>query len=92
MESKVIHIKEASKFSFEKDGKESVLEYVMVNENTINMIHTYVPPELRGHQIAASLVTSGLDYAEKNNLKVIPTCSYVRAFAMRNEKYKKLLA
>ena len=92
MEYKVTHNKNASKFSTINEGKESVLDYVMVDSKTINMIHTYVPVELRGRQIAASLVKAGLEFAEENNLKVIPTCSYVRTYINRNDNYKKLLA
>ncbi len=89
---KITHNKNASKFFTINEGKESVLEYIMVNSKTINMIHTYVPVEMRGRQIAASLVEAGLEYAEENNLKVIPSCSYVRTYINGNEKYKKLIA
>ncbi len=92
MEYKVTHNKNASKFSTINEGKESVLEYIMVSSTTMNMIHTYVPTEQRGRQIAASLVKAGLEYAEENNLKVIPSCSYVRTYINRNDAYKKLLA
>ncbi len=92
MEYKVSHNKSASKFFTINEGKESVLEYIMVNSNTMNMIHTFVPVELRGRQIAASLVKAGLDFAEENNLKVIPSCSYVRTYINRNNKFKKLIA
>ncbi len=92
MEYKVIHNQSLSKFSTLNEGKESVLEYIMVNKNTINMIHTYVPVEQRGRQIAAALVKTGLEYAMEKNLKVIPTCSYVRTYINRNAKFKNLLA
>ena len=92
MEYKITHNVNASKFSIINEGKESVLEYIMVDKDTMNMIHTYVPPELRGKQIAAFLVKAGLDYAEENNLKVIPSCSYVRTYINRNDEYKKLIA
>lgn len=92
MEYKVTHNKNASKFYSVNEGKESVLNYIMVDNNTMNMIHTYVPVELRGRQIAASLVKAGLEYAEENNLKVIPSCSYARTYINRNVDYKKLLA
>ncbi len=92
MEYKVTHNKSASKFSTINDGRESVLEYIMVNSETMNMIHTYVPVEQRGRQIAAFLVKAGLEYAKENNLKVIPSCSYVRTYINRNDVYKKLIA
>ena len=92
MEYKITHNKSASKFFAVNEGKESVLEYIMVDSKTMNMIHTYVPVELRGRQIAASLVKAGLEYAEENNLKIIPSCSYVRTYINRNDEYKKLVA
>jgi len=63
----------------------------MVDKNVINFYHTFVPEKLRGKGIAAKLVEAGLNYAEKNNLRVIPDCSYVRVYIQRNEKYEHLL-
>ena len=39
--------------------------------------HTYVPPELRGHGIAAELVRAMVDDARANGFMIRPVCSYV---------------
>lgn len=49
--------------------------------------HTYVDVKLRGQKIAEKLVDEVVSYAEKNNFKIIPVCSYVVS-KFEDEKYK----
>ncbi|MCH7770967.1 MAG: N-acetyltransferase [Bacteroidetes bacterium] len=58
----------------------------------IRLIFTFTPPKSRGKGIAKIVVEYAFNYAKENNLKVIPTCSYVKAFVKRNDNYKDLLA
>ena len=90
MDIKIIHDQKNHTFKTSTDD-ECCLNYKMVNKKVINFYHTYVPEKLRGQGIAAKLVEAGLNYAEKNNLRVIPDCSYVRVYIERNKKYKSLL-
>ena len=73
------------------DSKEAYLKYIITGEKTINMIKTYVPPELRGKGIAAKVVQAGLLFAQKNNYKVIPTCSYVDTYIEQHPEFSDLL-
>jgi len=57
----------------------------------LNLIHTYVPNALRGKGIASKIVKVALTYAEENNLKIIPSCSYVAAYIQRHKEYEELL-
>ncbi|OGU41155.1 MAG: GNAT family N-acetyltransferase [Ignavibacteria bacterium RIFOXYB2_FULL_35_12] len=86
----VIHDIEKQKFYAVIDDLESHLEYVKVN-NVLNLIHTYVPNALRGKGIASKIVKVALTYAEENNLKIIPSCSYVAAYIQRHKEYEELL-
>ncbi len=88
---KVIHDKQQQKFYSEKDGKESYIRYSMSNKETINILRTFVPPELRNKGLAGEIAKAALEYAKENNLKVIPTCSYVDYFIDKNKEYEKLL-
>jgi predicted GNAT family acetyltransferase len=91
---KIVHDKEQNIFFAIIDGKESYLRYIIPNKETINIILTYVPHEQRQqrHQgIAGKIVKAALDYAKENNLKVIPTCSYVDYFIDVNKEYEELL-
>lgn len=73
------------------EGYEAVVEYTL-KDNVIDLYRTFTPPELRGKGVAGKLVKYALEHAKENNLKVIPTCSYVRGYIERHENYKELLA
>ncbi|GBG82703.1 hypothetical protein CBR_g36233 [Chara braunii] len=47
-------------------------------KSVLNLRHTYVPPRKRGLGLAASLCFFAFDFAKKNNLVVLPTCSYIK--------------
>lgn len=91
MDYKIKHDKKNHKFTITIDDSESYLSYRMQGKEAINFYSTYVPRELRGKGIAAQLVEEGLQFAVKNNLRVIPSCSYVSIYIERNEKYKDLV-
>ncbi len=91
MELEIIHDRDEQKFFTVVNGKESHLTYSLWENGVINFNHTYVPNELRGQGIAAQIVKTGLDYAKENNLKIIPSCSYVDAYFRRHKEYQDLL-
>ena len=63
-----------------------------MNSSAQNPSHTYTDPGLRGKGLAAHVVRAAFEYAKENNLKVVPTCSYVQAFIKRNDEYSELIA
>ncbi len=87
----ILHDIQKQKFYVVVDGLESHLEYVKM-ENVLNLIHTYVPDALRGKGIAGEVVKAALTYAEENELKIIPSCSYVAAYIQRHKEYENLVA
>jgi hypothetical protein len=91
MEPKVIHEKENERFVIYSEGNEVYVEYSMIGSD-INLYHTYTNPALRGKGLAAQVVRAAFEFAKENNLKVIPTCSYVQSFVAKNDKYKELIA
>ncbi|MEJ2113908.1 MAG: GNAT family N-acetyltransferase [Flavobacteriaceae bacterium] len=91
MNPDVIHEKENDRFIIYSEGKESFIEY-RINDDEINLYHTYTDPGLRGKGLAALVVRAAFEYAKENNLKVLPTCSYVQAFIKRNDEYSALIA
>lgn len=88
MEPEVIH--EKKRFVIKVAGKEVYVEFEM-KDDKMDLDHTYTHPELRGKGLAAQVVRAALEYAKENNMKVIPTCSYVRSFISKNDKYKELV-
>jgi predicted GNAT family acetyltransferase len=91
MEKKVIHEEENERFVIYKDGKEAYVEYTP-SEGEFDLYHTHTDPELRGQGLAAQVVRAALEYIKENNMKVVPTCSYVQSFLEKNEEYKELVA
>ena len=91
MEEKAIHEKGNKRFVIYVDKYEAFVEY-NTGEGKLNLHHTHTDPELRGKGLAAQVVRAALEFARKNNLKVVPTCSYVRAFLKKNGEYDELVA
>ncbi len=57
----------------------------------MTVYHTEVPPALEGRGIAGQIVRAVFEHAAGNGLRVRPTCSYVRAWALRHPAVSPLL-
>ena len=90
MEENVIHEKDNERFVIYTEGNEVYVEYTKRN-GELDLHHTFTHPALRGKGLAAQVVRAAFEYAKENNLKVIPTCSYVQAFVRKNGEYKELV-
>lgn len=78
-------------FEIERDGKHARLAYEVDNEGWISLLHTFVPPALRGRGIANELARMGLEYAKKHRLRVDVVCPVVFHFTTELPEYKPLL-
>jgi predicted GNAT family acetyltransferase len=54
--------------------------------------HTFVPPEMRGRQVAQQLVEALVADAREQGFKIVPQCSYVDALFKRHPEWADLLA
>ncbi len=90
MEFEIKHDIENQKFYAVIEKKEAYLKYIITGSGIMNTIKTYVPPELRGKGIAGKIVKEGLMFAQKNNYKIIPSCSYVEDYILRHPEYEEL--
>lgn len=90
-EGVVYHDEVNDRFFLSVEGKESVIDYRKEN-GMLDICHTYVPEELRGHGIASQLVKKVLDYASEQDFRVKPTCPFVASFIQRHEEYNSLVA
>ncbi|MGV3244377.1 GNAT family N-acetyltransferase [Staphylococcus sp. 11261D007BR] len=63
-----------------------------VGNDVIDVNHTYVSPVLRGEGIAKQLFNKVIDKARREQLKIIPTCSYVSHQFEKNEDLNDLKA
>ena len=84
------HDPASATFSIELGGHSSHLEYELKGKEVV-FSHTFVPPALRGHGLAAQLVEAGLQWAEIEGLRVVPACSYVAIYIQRHPHWQSLL-
>ncbi|MCL1980085.1 MAG: N-acetyltransferase [Proteobacteria bacterium] len=80
------------RFDLQIEGKTAVLDYVEQGDRVLVFTHTFVPPDLRGRNLAAILTRFALEDARRQGKKVVPQCSYVAVFMERNKEYADLLA
>ena len=67
------------------DGEEKIAEMTIdVSGSNLTVYHTEVLPKAEGKGLAKKLLASMVDYARKNNLKVIALCPYVHAQFLRH--------
>lgn len=82
----ITHNKEKLSFETTIDGHRAYVTYLL-NNNALDIRHTFVPNELRGGGVAAALVKATYDYAKANNLKPKGTCSYAVTWLERHPEY-----
>ncbi|HEY1392982.1 MAG TPA: GNAT family N-acetyltransferase [Methylibium sp.] len=87
----VVHNSAASRFEAKVQGELCVADY-RLHEGVVTFTHTEVPPTLRGHGVAAALVREALAWCAAQGHRVIPACSYVRAYIQRHAELQPLLA
>lgn len=87
----IVHNLAAQRFEATVDGDLCRADYRRVGD-TLHLVHTEVPPPHEGRGIAGALVQAVLDYAAGNHLKVVPLCSYVRAYIRRHPETHALLS
>ena len=86
----VVNNAAAGRFELTAEGHTAVLEYNVAG-NRLRLMHTEVPPELRGRKYAEVLARAGLDWARDHGLRVVPFCPFVRAFLQRHPEYESVL-
>jgi uncharacterized protein len=78
------------RFEMERDGHTAWLEYAL-SGNVLQLIHTEVPPQLRGHGLASELAKSALDWARENGVKVDVICPSVADYIESHPEYRDLV-
>jgi hypothetical protein len=62
-----------------------------LKKNVLSLIHTEVPPALRGKRLGDALAGAVLDYARDQELTVKPYCPFVAGFITRHPEYADLV-
>jgi uncharacterized protein len=88
MSLQVQHDEKERKFYALVEGREAVIGYAKAG-GVYNLLHTFVPEELRGHGVAEQLVQGTLDQIKAQGAKFIATCPFVQAFLKRHPEYQE---
>lgn len=75
--------RELNRFELPIEGERAFLKYVR-SADAIRLIHTEVPPAFRGRGFGERLVNGALTLARADGLRVVPECSFVRAYLRKH--------
>jgi len=75
----VIDNRDASQFEIVVDGQTAVLVYRRERRSLV-LVHTEVPPALRGHHLADVLAKAAIDSARAEGLQIVAVCPFVQAY------------
>jgi predicted GNAT family acetyltransferase len=77
-----------SKFEYEEEGKVAYLEFETDDRGWLTLLHTEVPPSLRGRGIAGTLVRTAFEYASDNQFRVDVVCPLAADYLKRHPELK----
>lgn len=79
-------------FQFHINGQLASLEYYMVGELQIDLKRLEICRYLNQADVGNALIERVLEFAQRSDLKVIPTSPEVKAFLKYRPTYQKLVA
>jgi predicted GNAT family acetyltransferase len=80
----------SGRFEIERDGHLAYLEYTLAGK-VLQLIHSEVPPALRGGGLASELAHYALEWAREQGLKVDVVCPSVNAYLEKHLEYADLV-
>ena len=89
-EPQVAHNVPAARFELVVNGQTAHLDYQRAGDR-IRLVHIEVPPEIQGHHYSEILARAGLEYARREQLRVVPICPFVRTFLSHHPEYLPLV-
>jgi len=77
--SQVVDNRAESRFELPLDGHTAVLVYERRPQSLV-LIHTEVPKELRGHHLGDVLMQAAIDASRREHLRIVPICPFAKAY------------
>jgi predicted GNAT family acetyltransferase len=77
--SQVVDNRNESRFELLVDGHTAVLVYDR-RPHSLVLIHTEVPPELRGRHLGDVLMKAAIDAARGEHLRIVPVCPFAKTY------------
>ena len=81
----------ANRFEMPLDGGLAFVAYRRTGD-VLALDHAEVPPALEGQGVGSRLVKATLENVRARGLKVVPGCSFVRAYMRRHPEFDDLVA
>ncbi len=83
---------EKERVFLEEEGKVvAEINWVFLEEKVIDVNRTFVDESQRGKGLAEKLVLAVIETAKKEELKIVPSCSYVENYFNKHEELASLL-
>ncbi len=80
-------------FFIERDGEwVAEMTYRKSGDDTIIIDHTEVDDSLKGKGVGKDLVKAGVEFARKNNLKIVAQCTFAKKVIDETPEYQDVLA
>lgn len=80
-------------FFIEMDGKTvAKMTYVYAGPKQFIIDHTEVGPELKGQGAGKKLVEQAVEFARKNDLKILPLCPFAKSVFEKTPEYNDVLS
>ena len=84
------YVHESNRISLSSPQDELLAEitFPLAHDHVVNINHTYVHPDLRGQQVADTLMRLALDDIQKSGLTFTATCPYAVRWLERHPEHK----
>jgi uncharacterized protein len=80
------------KFQALENGTQiGLMTYSIAGEDKIIIDHTEVIPAYNGKGIGKKMVVKAVEFARKNNIKILPLCPFARGVFARNKDLRDVL-
>ena len=86
----IVQNEKHSMFEVEISGQLAYITYWFY-KNDIVFLYTFVPERFRSLGIGSALVKTALDFAEREQKKVMPYCSFAAGYMKKHKKYRHLV-
>ena len=75
----------------EQGEKKAEVTFPEVDENTVNIDHTFVDPSMRGTGLAGKLMKEAAEQIQEEGKKAVLTCSYAVQWFERHTEYSSIV-
>jgi hypothetical protein len=82
-DSSVVDNQALKRFDLTIDGRTAYLQYERTHD-TLTLVHTEVPEELRGRRVGETLVKAALEAGHAAGLRIVAVCPFARAYLRKH--------